>query len=58
MTSGGPGTVTTTLPFLAYQEAFKTYSFGTGGAIASISMLAVVVLAVPYVLGVRKEEGA
>lgn len=58
MTSGGPGTVTTTLPFLAYQEAFKTYSFGTGGAIASIAMVAVVVLAIPYVLGVRKEEGS
>ena len=58
MTSGGPGTVTTTLPFLAYQEAFKTYSFGTGGAIAAISMLAVVVLAIPYVLGVRREEGS
>lgn len=58
MTSGGPGTVTTTLPYLAYQEAFKTYSFGTGGAIASIAMLAVVVLAIPYVLGVRKEEGS
>lgn len=56
MTSGGPGTVTTTLPYLAYQEAFKTYSFGIGGAIASISMLAVALLAIPYVMGVRKEE--
>lgn len=56
MTSGGPGTVTTTLPFLAYQEAFKTYSFGTGGAIAGVAMLVVVVLAIPYVLGVRREE--
>ncbi len=56
MTSGGPGTSTTTLPFLAYQEAFKTYSFGTGGAIAGVSMLVVVLLAIPYVLGVRNEE--
>ncbi len=56
MTSGGPGTSTTTLPFLAYQEAFKTYSFGTGGAIAGVAMLVVVLLAIPYVIGVRREE--
>jgi multiple sugar transport system permease protein len=58
MTSGGPGTVTTTLPYLAYQEAFKTYSFGIGGAIAMLSMAAVALLAIPYVRGVRKEEGS
>lgn len=55
MTSGGPGTVTATLPYVAYQTAFKTYSFGVGGAIAVLSMIVVVVLAVPYILGVRKE---
>lgn len=58
MTSGGPGTVTTTLPYLAYQEAFKTYSFGIGGAIAMLSMAAVALLAIPYVRGVRNEEEA
>lgn len=56
MTSGGPGTVTTTLPYLAYQTAFRTYAFGTASAIAVASMLVVVVLAVPYVLNVRREE--
>lgn len=55
MTAGGPGTVTATLPYVAYQTAFKTYSFGIGGAIAVLSMIVVVVLAVPYILGVRKE---
>lgn len=58
MTAGGPGTVTTTLPYLAYQEAFKTYSFGIGGAIASVSMVVVALLAIPYILGVRKEESS
>ncbi len=58
MTSGGPGTVTTTLPYLAYQTAFKTYAFGTGGAIATVSLAVVAVLAIPYILGVRKEETA
>ncbi len=56
MTSGGPGTVTTTLPFLAYQEAFKTYSFGIGAAVAMLSMAAVALLAIPYVRGVLREE--
>ncbi|MEU4227841.1 sugar ABC transporter permease [Nonomuraea sp. NPDC026600] len=28
MTSGGPGTATTTLPFLGYQQAFKFFEFG------------------------------
>ncbi|WP_299057433.1 carbohydrate ABC transporter permease [uncultured Nocardioides sp.] len=58
MTSGGPGTVTTTLPFLAYQEAFRTYSFGIGAAIASMLMVVIALLAVPYAWGVRKEESA
>lgn len=56
MTQGGPGTVTTTLPYLAYQTAFKTYSFGLGATVAVLSMVVVVVLAIPYILGVRKEE--
>ncbi len=58
MTSGGPGTVTTTLPFLAYEEAFRTYSFGIGAAVASVSMLVIALLAVPYAWGVRREERA
>lgn len=58
MTSGGPGTVTTTLPFLAYEEAFRTYSFGFGAAIAAVSMVVIALLAVPYAVGVRREEQA
>ncbi|MEO2107825.1 MAG: sugar ABC transporter permease [Actinomycetota bacterium] len=57
MTLGGPGTATTTLPYLAYDTAFKTYQFGIASGIALISMLLVVILSIPYVLGVRKEEG-
>lgn len=58
MTLGGPGTATTTLPYLAYDTAFKTFEFGIASAIALISMLVVFVLSVPYVLGVRQEEAA
>ena len=56
MTSGGPGTVTNTLPFFAYTTAFTSYDFGIGSTIAALAMLIITVLAVPYVLGVRKEE--
>ncbi|MGQ2914212.1 carbohydrate ABC transporter permease [Microbacterium aurantiacum] len=58
MTAGGPGTTTATLPYAAYQTAFRTYSFGAGAAIAVLSMIVVVILAVPYILGVRKEAQA
>ena len=57
MTLGGPGTATTTLPYLAYDTAFKTYEFGVASGVALISMLVVVILSIPYVLGVRSEEG-
>lgn len=56
MTSGGPGTVTNTLPYFAYTTAFTSYDFGVGSAIAALAMLIIAVLAIPYVLGVRKEE--
>ena len=56
MTKGGPGTATTTLPYFAYDTAFKTYQFGVASALALISILVVVVLAVPYMLGLRKEH--
>ena len=56
MTSGGPGTVTNTLPFFAYTTAFTSFDFGIGSTIAALAMLIITVLAVPYVLGVRKEE--
>lgn len=58
MTLGGPGTATTTLPYLAYDTAFKTYQFGIASAIALISMAVVFVLSIPYVLGVKEESAA
>ncbi|TDE08009.1 sugar ABC transporter permease [Jiangella asiatica] len=58
LTGGGPGDTTNILPFLAYQTAFRTYSFDLASAIAVLSMVVVLVLSVPYVLGVRKEQAA
>jgi ABC-type sugar transport system permease subunit len=56
MTSGGPGNVTTTLPYLAYQNAFTSFNLSTGAAVALLSMVVVAIIAVPYVLGIMRSE--
>jgi multiple sugar transport system permease protein len=56
MTSGGPGTVSTTLPFLAYRLAFQSYQYSLGAATAVISVLIVLVMAFVYIRQVRREE--
>lgn len=56
MTYGGPGTSTTTLPFLAYTQAFVNYDFGLGSATSVVAGLAVLALAVIYARSVRREE--
>jgi multiple sugar transport system permease protein len=56
MTFGGPGTATTTLPFLGYVQAFVRFDFGLGAATALIAVLMVLVLAVLYARSVRNEE--
>lgn len=56
MTSGGPGSSTTTLPFLSYSQAFVQHDYGIGSATGVLSLLIVAVLAVIYVRSTRKEE--
>jgi multiple sugar transport system permease protein len=56
MTSGGPGAATQNIPFLAYQKAFATFDLSAGGAIALLAMAVIIVLAIPYVFSVRREE--
>lgn len=56
MTSGGPGTVSTTLPYLAYRLAFQSYQYSLGAATAIVSVLIVLVLAFVYIRQVRREE--
>jgi multiple sugar transport system permease protein len=58
MTSGGPGTVSTTLPFLAYRLAFQSYQYSLGAATAVISVAIVLVMAFVYIRQVRGEERA
>ena len=48
MTGGGPGTATSTLPFLAYRQAFQAFQFDIGAATAVLSLGVVGVLAVGY----------
>jgi ABC-type sugar transport system permease subunit len=58
MTSGGPGTSSTTLPYLAYVEAFLRLDYGQGAATALIALAVVVVLALFYARDVRRSEEA
>ena len=55
LTQGGPGTSTNTLPVLSYYTAFTNFNMSTGATIAVVSMLVVVLFAVPYVRSVRTE---
>jgi multiple sugar transport system permease protein len=58
MTKGGPGSTSSTLPFLGYITAFQDYQFGDAAAISVISMAFVLVLAVAYMFAVRREQRA
>jgi multiple sugar transport system permease protein len=49
MTAGGPSNASTTLPVLAYQEAFKFGDIGYGTAVASVLILIGVVFGAAYV---------
>jgi multiple sugar transport system permease protein len=49
MTAGGPSNASTTLPVLAYQEAFKFGDIGYGTAIASVLIILGLVFGVAYV---------
>ncbi|NEE02201.1 carbohydrate ABC transporter permease [Phytoactinopolyspora halotolerans] len=55
MTAGGPGTDSSTLPLLAYQEAFSFGRIGYGTAIATIMLLIGAVFSVVYIRMLRPE---
>lgn len=58
MTFGGPGTASTTLPFLSYRLAFELYRFSDGAAVAVITLGLIVLMAVLYLRSVQREERA
>lgn len=49
MTAGGPGTASTTLPILAYQEAFKASMVGLGTAVSSVLLVLGAILSLVYI---------
>ncbi len=55
MTGGGPGTESSTLPVLAYQEAFKFSQLGLGTAIATVLLLVGAVFSVIYIRALKPE---
>ena len=55
MTSGGPGTRSSTLPVLAYQEAFKFAQVGYGTAIAAVTIVLGAVFAILYIKILKPE---
>ena len=50
-------TASTTLPFLAYAQAFLTLDYGRGAATALMALVVVIALALVYARDVRKTEG-
>ena len=56
MTAGGPSNASTTLPVLAYQEAFKFGDIGYGTAIASVLIVLGLVFGIGYVRLLRGDK--
>lgn len=56
MTSGGPGTVSTTLPYYSYRLAFELFEYSKGAVAALFTVLVVIGLAFVYLRQVRREE--
>ncbi|MCK6067221.1 carbohydrate ABC transporter permease [Microbacterium wangchenii] len=55
MTGGGPGTQSSTLPVLAFQEAFKFAQVGYGTAIATVTLLIGAVFSAIYIRILKPE---
>jgi multiple sugar transport system permease protein len=55
MTGGGPGTDSSTLPVLAFQEAFQFGKLGFGTAIATIMLLVGAVFSIAYIRALKPE---
>ncbi|HEX7299140.1 MAG TPA: sugar ABC transporter permease [Solirubrobacteraceae bacterium] len=58
MTGGGPGTSSSTLPFLGWKLSFVAYQYGQGAAVAVIAMIIVSLFSIFYVRSVKDEVQA
>ncbi len=54
MTGGGPGNASTTLPVFGYLIAFTAFDYSSGAAVAVITVLAVLLFALPYARSIRR----
>jgi len=57
MTKGGPGNLSSTLPVLAYTEAFQFGDIGYGNAIAVVMLVLGAVFSIGYVVSLRAGGG-
>lgn len=57
MTAGGPGNQSTTLPIMAFQEAFRFSDIGYGTAIATVMLLIGAVFSIVYIRALRPGKG-
>lgn len=55
MTAGGPGVESSTLPVLAYQEAFRFMQVGYGTAIATVTLLLGAMFSIVYIKVLKPE---
>ncbi|KFF58055.1 hypothetical protein JF66_21495 [Cryobacterium sp. MLB-32] len=56
MTAGGPGNDSTTLPVLAYKEAFRFSNIGYGTAIATVMLIIGAIFSVVYIRALRPQK--
>lgn len=56
MTGGGPIRATTVAPIYIFEKSFMQFKFGIGGAASCVMLLVISVLAVFYLIQMRKEE--
>lgn len=56
MTGGGPGEASTTLPVLGYIRAFQIADFSGGATVAVITIVAVLIFALPYTRSLGRQS--
>jgi multiple sugar transport system permease protein len=57
LTQGGPGTSTSTVPYLAYLVSFTQFDFGLGSTVGVIAVVFAILCALPYIVRTFKERG-
>ena len=56
MTGGGPNSATKVLPVYAYEQAFGLFDFGRAAVATTVLLVIPLVLSIPYLRSLRREE--